>query len=195
MSAQETITVGGISLSWRRNCIADARFVVHELVDESGAVIGKGMLREDAERDARHRILTAPRDAPLTIDEFRSIALIVPVVPGRKGVRGEGEKRFLVDDDAALHALRLEALRAYDATPADSRPDDRNGFPGQFVDALLGSCSDPGSTSIHLQSGPGIRPIVFVNMRSPAANMSVDGVMLAAYEIMYSDDEHCAPAP
>ncbi|MDP2759895.1 MAG: hypothetical protein Q8O64_05745 [Sideroxyarcus sp.] len=193
---EEMINVCGVDLAWRKNTIAIKHFVVHELVDHDGDVFGSGILKDEALRDARYRLLTAPRDTPLSLDEFRSVALIIPVIPGRTGVRYERANRFLLDESNINSTTPLfrEALRVYDVTPQESRPDDREKFPMQFIDALLGSCSEPGATSIHLQVGPNIRPIVFVNQRSIAATMSVDSIMQAAYDIMY-EDMPSAPAP
>lgn len=85
MSEQEQIDICGQTLTWRKNVAGSLSFcVLHELVDQHGEVIASGTLKDEVARDARYRILTAPRDEPLTLEEFRSVAMLVPVIPGRK---------------------------------------------------------------------------------------------------------------
>jgi len=198
MSEQEQINICGQTFSWRKNTANPLSFcVLHELINRDGDVFSSGVLKDDAVRHARYRILTAPREEHLTLEEFRSVAMLVPVIPGRKGERGESANRFLLDErnsDVRSPLLR-EALRVYDLTPPDSRPDDREKFPVQFISALLGSCSNPSNTAIHLQIGENIRPIVFVNMQSHAALASVDSVVLAAYDCYMDDVSAPAQAP
>lgn len=188
----ETIEIGGQYLRWTHDTSRSPAILYHALINGGGEVVSSAPLPEDAVKMAKYRIL--PKlGRRMSFEDFRAVVLVLPVVPGQAGVRYESPNRFLIDDAAAgfpcgTGELRKEALRSYDCKD-DNKPADRAKFVGDFVSAVLGSCSEPNSTSIHIACGPDIRPIVLLNMRSCAVNMTMDSVMKSAYDIFLADSD------
>jgi len=191
----ETIEIGGHQLLWAQD-ISHATILRHALINDRDEVISNHPLREDVILGARYHLLSKLA-TEMSFDDFRSVVLVIPVVPGRDGERGESSRRFLVDEGLfctreygnGVFRLMKEALRAYDLKPDGDRPIDRDNFAGKFVATVLGACTDPSGTAIHLFVGSDTRPIVLVNMHSQAANLTMDSIIKAAYDIFLADKD------